>query len=85
MIEDGLFKRFPCDSALRAPQFPGEPEGQIMVRPGPITAAVDIVGITIQGVGGHGAIPHKSVDPIVAASSLVMAIADDRVAQSRSA
>jgi len=74
MIEDGLFKRFPCDRLFALHNIPGEDEGQIMVRPGPITAAVDIATITIQGVGGHGAIPHKSVDPIVAASSLVMAL-----------
>ena len=74
MIEDGLFKRFPCDSIFALHNLPGEPEGQIMVRPGPITAAVDIVGITIRGVGGHGAVPHKAVDPIVCASSLVMAL-----------
>ena len=74
MIEDGLFKRFPCDAIFALHNLPGEPEGQIMVRPGPITAAVDIATIIVQGVGGHGAIPHKSVDPIVAASSLVMAL-----------
>lgn len=74
MIEDGLFKRFPCDQLFALHNLPGEPEGQIMVRPGPITAAVDIATIIVQGVGGHGAIPHKSVDPIVAAASLVMAL-----------
>jgi hippurate hydrolase len=74
MIEDGLFTRFPCDQLFALHNIPGEREGQIMVRPGPITAAVDIATIVIQGVGGHGAIPHKSVDPIVAASSLVMAL-----------
>ena len=74
MIEDGLFRRFPCHQLFALHNLPGEPEGQIMVRPGPITAAVDIATIIVQGVGGHGAIPHKSVDPIVAASSLVMAL-----------
>ena len=74
MIEDGLFRRFPCHQLFALHNHPGEPEGQIMVRPGPITAAVDIATIIVQGVGGHGAIPHKSVDPIVAASSLVMAL-----------
>ncbi len=74
MIEDGLFMRFPCDSIFALHNLPGEPEGQIMVRPGPITAAVDIVGITVNGVGGHGAIPQKSIDPITCAASLVMAL-----------
>jgi hippurate hydrolase len=74
MIEDGLFKRFPCDSVFALHNIPGEAVGQVIVRPGPITAAVDIVGITIRGVGGHGAVPQKSIDPIVATSSLVVAL-----------
>ena len=74
MIEDGLFNRFPCDAVFGLHNLPGEEQGQILVRPGPITAAVDIVGITMRGVGGHGAVPHKAVDPIVAASSFVIAL-----------
>ena len=74
MIDDGLFTRFPCDSVYALHNLPGEAEGQILVRPGPITASCDVVTIIIQGVAGHGALPHKSVDPIVAASSLVLAL-----------
>lgn len=74
MIEDGLFTRFPCDRVFALHNLPGEPEGQILVRPGPITASCDVLTIVIEGVGGHGAIPHKSVDPVVAASSLVLAL-----------
>jgi len=74
MIEDGLFTRFPCDRIFALHNLPGEPEGQIVVRPGPITASCDVLTIVIQGVGGHGALPHKSVDPVVAASSLVLAL-----------
>lgn len=74
MIEDGLFTRFPCDRIFALHNLPGEAEGQIVVRPGPITASCDVLTIVIQGVGGHGALPHKSVDPIVAASSLVLAL-----------
>lgn len=74
MIEDGLFRRFPCDAIFALHNIPGEAPGQIIVRPGPITAAVDIVGVTVRGVGGHGAVPQKAIDPIVAASSLVVAL-----------
>ncbi len=74
MIEDGLFRRFPCDRLFALHNLPGEPLGQVLVKPGPITAAVDIATIIICGVGGHGAIPHKAVDPVGAASSLVMAL-----------
>lgn len=74
MIEDGLFRRFPCDAVYALHNIPGEETGQVIVRPGPITAAVDIVGITMRGLGGHGAVPQKAIDPIVAASSLVIAL-----------
>lgn len=74
MIEEGLFRKFPCDAVLALHNIPGEEVGQVQVRPGPITAAVDIAEVTIRGVGGHGALPHRAVDPIVAASGVVMAL-----------
>lgn len=74
MIDEGLFERFPCDAVFALHNMPGDAAGQISVKPGPITAAVDIVRVVIRGVAGHGALPHKAVDPIVAASSTVMAL-----------
>ena len=74
MIEEGLFKRFPCDAVFALHNIPGDQVGQISVRPGAITAAVDIVEVTVQGQGGHGALPHMAADPIVAASGIVLAL-----------
>ena len=74
MIEEGLFKRFPCDAVFALHNIPGDATGQITVRPGAITAAVDIVEVTVQGLGGHGALPHMAADPIVAASGIVLAL-----------
>ena len=74
MIDEGLFKQFPCDQIFALHNIPGSPVGQVQVRAGAITAAVDILNITITGVAGHGAIPHLAVDPIVAASATVMAL-----------
>ncbi len=74
MIEEGLFQRFPCDAIFALHNLPGEDVGQVTVRPGAITAAVDIVEVTVRGVGGHGAIPHQAVDAIVAASGIVLAL-----------
>ncbi len=74
MIDEGLFKRFPCDAVFALHNIPGDEVGQITVRPGAITAAVDIVEITIEGLGGHGALPHLAADPIVAASGIVLAL-----------
>ena len=74
MIEEGLFKRFPCHAVFALHNIPGDDVGQVTVRPGAITAAVDIVEIAIRGVGGHGAIPHRAVDPIVASAGIVQAL-----------
>jgi hippurate hydrolase len=74
MIEEGVLQRFPCDQLFALHNLPGEETGQVVVRPGAITAAVDIVNVTIRGVGGHGAMPQTAVDPIVAASAVVMAL-----------
>ena len=74
MIEEGLFERFPVDAVYGLHNLPGVPAGQVMVRPGAITAAIEILDVTIKGVAGHGALPHQTADPIVAASSLVMAL-----------
>jgi hippurate hydrolase len=45
-----------------------------VLRDGPAMASSDYVGITVHGNGGHGAMPHRAADPVVAASSLVMAL-----------
>jgi hippurate hydrolase len=74
MVDEGLFKRFPCDAIFGLHNIPGETIGQVRVRPGAVTASVDIVEVTIRGVGGHGAMPHQAVDPIVTAASIVMAL-----------
>jgi hippurate hydrolase len=74
MIADGLFERFPCDAVFGLHNHPGVPTGTFMFRPGPFMAACDTVIITVTGKGGHAARPHLSADPIVMASSLVMAL-----------
>ena len=74
MIEEGLFKLFPCDAVFGAHNEPGIPVGQFGFREGPLMAAAHQVDITIQGKGGHGAMPEQTVDPIVVGASLVMAL-----------
>lgn len=73
MIEDGLYERFPKPDYVLAfhdaAQFPA---GMIGYSPGFALANVDSVDISIPGVGGHGAYPHTTKDPIVIASSIVM-------------
>ncbi len=74
MIEDGLFDRFPMDSVFGMHNMPGLEKGHIVFTEGEVMAAVDNWEVEITGVGGHGAFPELSVDPVVAASSLVMAL-----------
>ncbi|MFP5473486.1 MAG: M20 aminoacylase family protein [Gammaproteobacteria bacterium] len=74
MIEDGLFEKFPCDAIFGMHNMPGYPQGQLVFREGPFAASSDKVLITLRGVGGHGAAPQHTKDPVVGAASLVMAL-----------
>jgi hippurate hydrolase len=74
MIEDGLFERFPCDAIFGLHNHPGAPAGTFLMRPGPLMAASDTATITIIGKGGHASRPHLTVDPIVVAANMVMAL-----------
>lgn len=74
MMADGLFERFPCDSIFAIHNMPGYPVGHLVFRDGPTMSSSDYVSIEISGVGGHGGMPHKASDSIVAASSIVMAL-----------
>lgn len=75
MIKDGLFSRFPKpDYALAYHVSPDLPAGTIGYFPGPIFAGVSSAEITIYGVGGHGAMPHTTKDPIVLAARTILDI-----------
>lgn len=74
MIEDGLFERFPCDAVYALHNMPGLPVGVFLTRPGAMSASSDNVHIRLKGIGGHGAMPHKARDPVVAAAELVLAL-----------
>jgi hippurate hydrolase len=74
MLADGLFERFPVDAVFGLHNWPGIPAGEFRFIEGPAMAAVDLVIITVRGKGGHGARPQDTVDPIVAASALVLAL-----------
>ena len=74
MMKDGLFERFPCDALFGLHNMPGYPTGKLIFQEGSFMASVDELHITIKGSGGHGALPHKAIDPILAASSIVVAL-----------
>ncbi len=74
MIEEGLFDKYPCDAVFAMHNNPGVPQGRLQFRQGPAMASSDYVTITLTGKGGHSAMPHLAVDPVVAAASIVMAL-----------
>lgn len=74
MMADGLFDRFPCDAVFALHNMPGIEAGRFVFRSGPTMASSDNVTIHLKGRGGHGAFPHQSVDTVVAAASIVMAL-----------
>jgi len=74
MVKDGLMERFGIERVFGMHNLPGLPAGQFALRPGPIMAATAEFVVTVTGKGGHAALPHGTVDPIVAASQMVTAL-----------
>jgi len=75
MIKDGLYTRFPKPThALALHDHAALPAGMLAYTPGYAMANVDTVEVTIRGVGGHGAYPHLTKDPVVLAARTVVAL-----------
>ncbi len=74
MVREGVLERFGIGEVYALHNAPGTPVGHFYTTPGPIMAAVDEFTIRIKGLGGHGAMPHETRDPVVAACGIVQAI-----------
>ena len=74
MVDEGLFDRFPANEIYAEHNWPGLPPGQMAVRPGPVMAATDEIVITVRGKGGHAAMPHLTVDPVVITAQVISAL-----------
>ncbi len=74
MLSEGLFDRFPVDAVFGLHNWPGVPTGQFGFVTGPAMASVDKAVINIVGKGGHGAEPHRAVDPVLASASFITAL-----------
>jgi hippurate hydrolase len=74
MVDEGLFDRFPCDAIYAFHNEPGFAAQRFGFLAGPIYSSSDTATITIEGKGGHGAMPHTTVDPIMVAAHLILAL-----------
>ncbi|HCD7920562.1 TPA: amidohydrolase [Escherichia coli] len=74
MVKEGLFDHFPCDVIFGMHNMPGLPVGKFYFQPGALMASMDQFHITVRGCGGHGAIPHKAIDPVPVAAHITTAL-----------
>ena len=74
MIEEGVMEDPAVDRVLSFHLWSPLPVGQVVSQPGPIFSSADEIKITVKGKGGHGGMPHLTVDPIMIASHVVTAL-----------
>jgi amidohydrolase len=74
MIEQGVMDDPQVDAVVGLHLWNDLPAGVVALKAGPAFASVDEVRITIEGRGGHGALPHQAADPIVAAAQVITAL-----------
>jgi hippurate hydrolase len=73
MVQEGIMDRFDVAEVYALHNAPNFEEGQFFTAPGPIMAAVDEFEVTVDGRGGHAAMPQDTADPLVAAIAMVQA------------
>jgi hippurate hydrolase len=74
MVEEGLFQLFPCDAIFAFHNMPGFPAGRFGMLPNGFMASSDTVLIKVLGNGGHGSMPHLTVDATLVAAHIVVAL-----------
>ena len=74
MVEEGILDTFDISQVFGIHNMPEFPVGGFFTTTGPLMAGADVFDINIKGRGGHGAMPHGTVDPILAACSIAQAI-----------
>ncbi|WP_196259470.1 M20 aminoacylase family protein [Pelagibacterium limicola] len=71
MVEDGIMERFGISEVFGMHNMPGIPLGQFAIREGGIMAGTDEFIIDIEGHGGHAAMPHLAVDPVIVSAHII--------------
>lgn len=74
MVQEGIMDTFDIREVYAIHNAPNKEFGSFNTRAGPIMAAADTFHIHLKGKGGHAARPHDSIDPVVAACSMVQAL-----------
>ncbi|KAK4222475.1 putative hippurate hydrolase [Podospora fimiseda] len=72
MVSDGLFDKIPKPDFILGQHVTRSKAGTVQIRAGPAFAADDCFNVRLFGRGGHGSCPHRCVDPVYAACSIVV-------------
>ena len=73
MMRDGLFEKFRMEAVFGMHNWPGGAVGTFAVSAGPVMASSNEFKITVRGKGGHAAMPHNGIDPVLVACQMVQA------------
>ena len=71
MVKDGMMDRFKIEEVYGMHNYPGLPVGDFAIRPGPMMASADRLYIDIEGLGGHAARPHVSIDTVLVGAQII--------------
>jgi hippurate hydrolase len=74
MVQEGFFQKFPCDAVFGMHNWPWLPAGTFAISEGSMSAAADTFEVKVIGKGGHAAMPHATIDPIVCGAQIVSAL-----------
>jgi amidohydrolase len=74
MIKEGVLENPEPSSIIGQHVYPLLPAGSVGFRPGKFMASADEIEMKITGIGGHGAIPHRSIDPIIVTAQIISAL-----------
>ena len=74
MVKDGMMERFAISEVYGMHNLPGLEPGRFATRPGPIMASTDEFNVTVRGRGGHAAMPHTTIDPVVISAQIITAL-----------
>lgn len=74
MVKDGMMDRFGIDEVYGMHNIPGRDLGEFAIRSGAFYAATGLFEVELHGRGGHAAYPHDTIDPMIAASQLVLGL-----------
>jgi hippurate hydrolase len=74
MVQEGIMDRFAITKVFGMHNMPGIEVGKFGICDGPIMAAIDEFDIIVKGKGGHAAMPHQNIDPVVIAAQIILGL-----------